>query len=90
MNRWWVIHEPQMLDMLGRVAAGESVDLVMVEFLANTDTETVETQAVEMVKGGFDSESEAREWAESRGAEVVRVDRYLGSWFVNYRYEDDR
>lgn len=90
MNRWWVIHEPQMLDMLRRVAAGESADLVLAEFLANTDTETVETQAVEMVRGGFDSESEAREWAENRGAEVVRVDRHLDSWFVNYKYMDDR
>ena len=40
-QRWWVVEESQFTAALERVKAGDSPDVVLMEFVANSDGETV-------------------------------------------------
>jgi hypothetical protein len=41
-ERWWSIHEDEIRHMLQRVADGDSPDIVLLEFTANSVIEHVE------------------------------------------------
>ena len=41
-NRWWVVKECMLQELMERAAAGEDRDLLLVELYANADTEAVD------------------------------------------------
>jgi hypothetical protein len=45
VNRWWVIHQAELLAALRQVEGGDSPDVVMLELEANSDVENVEGES---------------------------------------------
>ena len=41
-HTWWVICEHELGDALRRAAAGEDVDVILLELFANSETEEIE------------------------------------------------